>query len=180
MRFIILVVVATACSDKQTAVPPSPVASSMTRANHTPLAVQLVTLLQPEAVVAKRLGGGGTAVNAIGATIQSAADAVIAYDAAHAGVLPAEFDLVLAARTDGMRVWLVGSYGDLAVRDLADAFARLPKMPVLERNVGVVVTLARSGTQPVKRSPYAPGSWKAAAGKEGSPIDDVIDAAWSR
>lgn len=149
-----------------------------TPSTRSELALDHVTLLQPEAVIEQRLADqSGWA-----AAIKAATDAVIAYDKSHPDVLPSELDLVIVARPSGMRCWLVGANGDVVVSELETALAKVPRFSVREGNVGVVATIVRAGSKPAARGPesaYLPTSWKDAAGKQGSSgIDDVIDASW--
>jgi len=136
-----------------------------------------VTLLQPEAVIEKRLAENSNWA----AIIKAATHAVVTYDKSHAYALPSDMDLVIVARPDAMRCWLVGPEGDVVIDELEWAFKKLPKFAVREGNVGVVVAIVRKGSKVAPRgpeSPYLPASWKAATGK--GTVDDVIDAVWPR
>lgn len=140
-----------------------------------PMAMKHVKLLEPEAVIEKRVSS-----DELAALLKGASGAVIAYDAAHPNALPAELDLVVVARPNAVRCWLVGATGDVTVPALEESFAKLAKPNVREGNVAAVQTLARSGTYVAPRDPYLPGGWKYAADKHGSDIDRVIDTVWPR
>jgi len=135
-----------------------------------------MTMLEPDAVSSARV----TDAVAMTTVLKQATGAVIAYDAAHAGALPNDVDVVVVVRANATRAWVVGPNGDLAMPDLAAALAKLPTVPVKESVVGVIATLVRSGATPAKRGPYMPAAWKAAAGAGGASVDDVIEKAWPR
>jgi hypothetical protein len=186
VRFVTLVLAMTiACKQSKTAdsadrSPGSAMPATPSISDRSELAMDHVPLLQPDAVIEKRLADqSGWA-----AAIKAATDAVIAYDKSHPDALPSELDLVIVARPTAMRCWLVGAKGDVVVSELELAFTKLPRFGVREGNVGVVVTIVRTGSKPAARgpeSPYLPAAWKGAAGKQGSSeIDDVIDASWPR
>ena len=139
------------------------------------LALKHVKLLHPEPVIEKRVSS-----DELGALLKSASSAVIAYDAAHPNELPADVDLVIVARPDAVRCWIVGRTGDVVVPALNDAFAKLAKPNVKEGNVAAVQTLTRSGTYVAPRDPYLPSGWKYAADQHGTDIDKVIDTVWPR
>jgi hypothetical protein len=164
-----------AASSRATSTAPS--AAAPTASTRVTLTTDHVTLLQPEAVIDKRLADPeGFAV-----LIKAATNAVAIYDGSHPDVLPGEVDIVLVARPNRVRCWLVGAKGDLEVPELEGPFANLPKVAVREGNVGAVATLTRAGgAKGGPRAPYLPATWKAAAGRHGSEIDGVIDAAWAR
>ena len=133
-----------------------------------------VTLLEPEAVIGERLSDQ----DALTSTLKAAGGLVSAYDTQHPGALPADFDLVFAARPGAVHGWLVGASGDIAAPDLEKAIAALPALPVKDGVVALVATFAHPGTAAPQRGPYLPASWKAAAGSGGGSVDDVIAKAW--
>ena len=154
----------------------APAATEAPAATGSSLALDHLTMLEPDAVAGERV----TDADALTNVIKQATNVVIAYDAAHAGALPADLDVVVVVRANATRAWVVGPSGDLAMPDLTAALAKLPAIPVKESVVGVVATLVRAGTEPAKRGPYLPASWKAAAGPGGGSVDDVIEKAWPR
>jgi hypothetical protein len=186
--FALLLVIITACGKSKpteshegsAAVAPAPTEASAPAkapaATGSSLALDHMTMLEPDAVAGERL----TDADALTNVIKQATNAVIAYDAAHAGALPADVDVVIVVRANATRAWVVGPSGDLAMPDLTASLAKLPAIPVKESVVGIVATLVRAGTEPAKRGPYLPASWKAAAGPGGGSVDDVIEKAWPR
>jgi hypothetical protein len=148
--------------------PPSPSPSA--------LALDHITLLEPNEILEARLSDA----DGLTAAMKQATAAITAYDTQHPGALPAELDLVIAARANAIHAWAVGASGDISAPGLDAALAKLPVVPVKSGVVGAVATLVRPGTQPAKRGPYLPASWKAAAGAGGASVDDVIEKAWPR
>jgi hypothetical protein len=144
------------------------------------LAMDHVTLLHPEADIEARVADQAAFTTAFSGAIKSATDFVIAYDGAHAGVLPASLDVLIVARAPGARAWVVGASGDIAVPGLEALIAGLPKLPIKDGNVAAAATLQREGAASAERGPYLPAAWKAAAASGGSEMDQVIDKAWPR
>ena len=137
-------------------------------------ALDHITLLEPEAVIGERL----TDQDALTSTVKAAGTLITTYDAQHPGALPADFDLVFAARPGAVHGWLVGAAGDIAAPELDKAIAALPAIPVKQGVVALVATFAKPGTAAPQRGPFLPASWKAAAGAAGGSVDDVIAKAW--
>jgi hypothetical protein len=171
---ILLLAVLVACSKTE----PADHAASGSAVAASPradaLALDHVTLLYPEAVIATRLPD----TDGFAATLKSVGAAVGAYDAEHEG-LPADLDAIVVARKGAIRVWLVGPSGDVAIPQLDQTFGKLAAPRVIEGNVGAVATLRRTKAT-AAREPYLPASWKQAAGKQGGQLDQVIDAVWPR
>lgn len=176
MRTALLLVqlIASSCGKAQPTDPVDPPKTSPSATTSTPLAVDHATLLEPDDVVGTRV----VDQDALATTMKDITTMVIAYDAKHSNVLPPELDVVVVVRPSGMRLWLVGAAGDLDIPELEAAVAKLPKVAVREGNVAVITTFAHAKS--ATREPYLPTSWKAAAGKNGSDIDSVIDVVWPR
>jgi hypothetical protein len=186
MRLFLVLVVSLACKQSKPAEstdpPPTGSATAVSpaeppasgSADPSALTMDHVTLLQPEAVIEKRLSdqkGWAT-------TIKAAAAVVTAYDKAQRGALPSDLDLVIVGRPGALRCWLSGEQGDVVASELDQAFAKLPKFGVREGNVGVVVRIVRPSANPPARGPAS--AFLPAALKQGGDIDAVIDAAWPR
>lgn len=139
-----------------------------------PLAVHHVTLLQPEDVINTRI----IDQKSFAATIKHAMNAVLAYDAAHPGVLPPDFDLFVATRPFGTRAWLVGPDGDIPMKEIEDNIAKAPNA-VKDGTVAAAATITRAGSEAKPRELYLPLAWKSAPGSNVS-MDEAIDRAWPR
>lgn len=139
------------------------------------LALKHVKLLHQEAVIEKRVS-----TDELAALLKSASAAVIAYDAAHPNALPADLDLLVVARPNAVRFWLVSATGDVAPPGLDEAFAKIAKPNVKEGNVAAVQTMTRIGTFAAPRDPYLPSGWRYAADQYGTDVDRVIDTVWPR
>jgi hypothetical protein len=185
MRTLVFVCLHAACGSNDPTPPPAapaPAAKGAPAAEPAPvakpsgptLAVDHVTLLQPEAVIGERVADVDTLSN----VVQAASDAIVAYDGAHPHALPDDLDAILVARKDALRVWLVAATGDLAIPALDTTLAALPKVAVTTGNVAVVITLVRAGTTAPKRDTLLPAAWKQAASAGPMDIDHVIDAVW--
>lgn len=183
MRAVALILVLAACGDGSTngAVPdrvgvPEAHAPGSAIAASVALAVDHVTLLEPNATVGERLADS----NAFARGVKQIATMVTDYDTAHTGTLPADLDVFVVGRKDGLRLWVVGPSGDLVIPGLEQAAAQQVKLGVRDGDVGLIITLARN--KGPNRSPYFPGAWKAAGSGAGSAVavDTVIDTVWPR
>jgi hypothetical protein len=174
MKRILLMVTLAACGAKSSEPTAGSAQGSAVPAAKSDLATKSVRLLEPEDVVGSRVA---SATN-MATGLKNLEDTIGRYDVEHPHLLPAAVDVVVVARTTGTRLWLVSNGADFATPPgLDDAIAKLPPIPVSERHVAVILSMARpSGT--AATTPKLPSAWTAVAKEKPMDIDDVIDVVW--
>ena len=181
MRKLVVLIALSACS--KSAPPeaqgsgsaPAPVTTTAQQLPATGVALDHITLLEPEAILQPRLKDQ----DAVTATLKEIPTIVARFDEANPGVLPANFDVVIVMRPAAMRGWIVSDAGDVAAPALAQSLAALPSAGVRAGNVAAVLTMVRAGTKVTEGAPpRIPAAWKASAGSGGTKVDDIIDKVW--
>lgn len=138
-----------------------------------------VVLLQPEQVLAQRLGDPQPLVK----YIKAVGAATTAFAVRHDQPSPASGFVVLAVRPNRTsRAWLDLDQplpGALA-RELTSALARVPPPAVTQGMVALAIKVGLWGGRPPTRETPMPAEWRAAADAAGRPLEvtQLIDLVW--